>query len=82
MYSTEKCIHYFIKILNDRIEEYNFKFIITPHEDLALFLQEHKDEINATIVCSEYETALLCRYKSKTYEKMKSQIKHLRLIKH
>ncbi len=61
----------FIKILNDRIEEYNFKFIITPHEDLALFLQEHKDEINATIVCSEYETALLCRYKSKTYEKMK-----------
>lgn len=61
----------FIRILNQKIEEYDFKFIFAPHEDLALFMQEHKDEINATIVCSEYETALLCRYKSKTYEKMK-----------
>lgn len=61
----------FIEILNNKIEEYDFKFIFAPHEDLALFLQEHKNEINATIVCSEYETALLCRYKSKTYEKMK-----------
>ena len=61
----------FIKVLNNKIREYNFKFIFAPHEDLALFLQAHKDEIKATIVCSEYETALLCRYKSKTYEKMK-----------
>lgn len=61
----------FIRILNQKIEEYDFKFIFAPHEDLALFLQEHKSEIKATIVCSEYETALLCRYKSKTYEKMK-----------
>lgn len=61
----------FIDVLNQKIKEYNFKFIIVTHEDLALFLQEHKSEIDATIVCSEYETALLCRYKSKTYEKMK-----------
>lgn len=62
----------FIEILNQKIEQYNFKFIIATHEDLALFLQKSKDKINATIVCSNYETALLCRYKSKTYEKMKS----------
>ena len=61
----------FINILNKKIEKYDFKFIFVPHEDLALFLQKHKNEINATIVCSEYETALLCRYKSKTYQKMK-----------
>lgn len=61
----------FIEVLNKKIKEYDFKFIIVTHEDLALFLQEHKNEINATIVCSEYETAFLCRYKSKTYEKMK-----------
>ena len=61
----------FIGILNQKIKEYDFKFIIVTHEDLALFLQEHKEEVNATIVCSEYETALLCRYKSKTYQKMK-----------
>lgn len=61
----------FIKILNKKIEEYNFKFILAPHEDLALFLQENKEKINACIVCSNYETSLICRYKSKTYEKMK-----------
>ncbi len=61
----------FINILNKKIEEYNFKFILAPHEDLALFLQENKEKINACIVCSNYETSLLCRYKSKTYEKMK-----------
>lgn len=61
----------FIEVLNKKIKEYDFKFIIVTHEDLAVFLQEHKNEINATIVCSDYETALLCRYKSKTYEKMK-----------
>lgn len=62
----------FIKILNEKIKEYNFKFIISTHEDMVLFLQENKDKINATIVSSNYDTALLCRYKSKTYEKMKN----------
>ncbi|HIT70448.1 MAG TPA: ATP-grasp domain-containing protein [Candidatus Scatovivens faecipullorum] len=61
----------FINILNEKIREYNFKFILAPHEDLALFLQENRNKINACIVCSNYETSLLCRYKSKTYEKMK-----------
>lgn len=61
----------FVEVLNRKIEEYNFEFIIATHEDLALFLQENKDKINATIVCSNYDTALLCRYKTKTYEKMK-----------
>ena len=61
----------FIEILNKEIKKYDFKFILAPHEDLAVFLQAHRNEINATIVCSEYETALICRYKSKTYEKIK-----------
>lgn len=62
----------FIEILNQKIEEYNFKFIIAPHEDLAVFLQKNREKINAVIVCSNYDTALLCRYKSKTYDKMKN----------
>ncbi len=62
----------FIEILNQKISKYNFKYIVATHEDLALFLQENSEKINATIVCSCYETALLCRYKSKTYEKMKN----------
>lgn len=62
----------FVKILNQKIEEYNFKFIMATHEDLILCLQENKEKINATIISSNYNTALLCRYKSKTYEKMKN----------
>ena len=61
----------FIKVLNEKIKEYNFKFIIATHEDLTLFLQQNKERINACIVCSNYDTALLCRYKSKTYDKLK-----------
>lgn len=34
----------FIEILNNKIKEFDFKFIIVPHEDLALFMQEHKKE--------------------------------------
>lgn len=60
----------FINVLNDAIKKYDFKFIIPTHEDMALFLQKNKDLINATIVCSCYETSLLCRYKSKTYKKL------------
>lgn len=60
----------FINILNDVIKKYDFKFIIPTHEDMALFLQKNNDLINATIVCSCYETSLLCRYKSKTYKKL------------
>ena len=61
----------FIEVLNKKIEEFNFKFIIAQHEDLILFLQQNKEKINACIVSSNSDTALLCRYKSKTYEKMK-----------
>lgn len=60
----------FIEILNKKIDMYNIKFIIPTHEDLALYLQENKNKIKATVVCSEYNTAFLCRYKTKTYEKL------------
>ncbi len=60
----------FIETLNQKIKEYNIKYVIPTHEDMCLFLQENKDKINAIPVCSDYETALICRYKTKTYEKM------------
>lgn len=60
----------FIEMLNNNIEKYNIKFIIPTHEDMALYLQENRDNIKANIICSEYDTALLCRYKSKTYKKL------------
>lgn len=61
----------FIDVLNKKIEEFNFKFIIATHEDLILFLQENSYKINATICHSCFETAKLCRYKSKTYDRIK-----------
>lgn len=61
----------FITDLNRLIKEKNISFIIPTHDTIALFLMEHQNEINATVVCSPYETTLLCRYKSKTYEHLK-----------
>lgn len=58
----------FIPEFNAILRRYQIDFIIPLHEDMILFFQEHRDEIAATIVSSCYETALLCRYKSKTYQ--------------
>lgn len=61
----------FIDRLNEIIKKYDIRFILSGHESMILFLQEHRNEIHATIVSSCYETALLCRYKSKTYEALR-----------
>ncbi|MFR3763073.1 MAG: ATP-grasp domain-containing protein [[Clostridium] symbiosum] len=60
----------FIHSLNLLIDEKNISFIIPTHDTIALYLMEHKNKINAIIVCSPFETALLCRYKSKTYKQL------------
>jgi hypothetical protein len=58
----------FISNFNEILRRYQIDLIIPLHEDMILFFQEHRDEIAATIVSSCYDTALLCRYKSKTYQ--------------
>lgn len=58
---------YFLEKFNQLLVQYKIDFIIPLHEDMILFFQEHKDELKATTISSSYETALLCRYKSKTY---------------
>lgn len=60
----------FIVILNKKIKEYNIKYLVPTHEDMCLFLQKNKEKINAITLSSNYETSLICRYKTKTYEKM------------
>ena len=57
----------FLEKFNQLLVQYKIDFIIPLHEDMILFFQEHKDELKATTISSSYETALLCRYKSKTY---------------
>ena len=61
----------FIPKFNKILEKYKIDFIIPLHEDMILFFQEHIDEINAVVISSCYETAVLCRYKSKTYDALK-----------
>lgn len=58
----------FIPRFNQLLDSYQIKYIIPVHDSMILFLQEHAKEIHATVVGSCYETALLCRYKSKTYK--------------
>lgn len=58
----------FIPKFNEILRRYRIDFVIPLHEDMILFFQQHRDEIEATIVSSCYNTALLCRYKTKTYE--------------
>ncbi len=60
----------FIPRFNDILEKYKIDFIIPLHEDMILFFQKHITEIHAVVISSCYETALLCRYKSKTYERL------------
>lgn len=61
----------FIEEFNRLLDAYSIDFVISFHEDIILFLQEHAAQIHAVIVSSCYETAVLCRYKSKTYEALK-----------
>ena len=57
----------FLDKFNEILEQYSIDFIIPLHEDMILFFQAHKERIKATVISSGYDTALLCRYKSKTY---------------
>lgn len=63
---------HFIEALNQVIQNESIDFIIPAHDTAAFSLMERQDEIMATVVCSPFKTAELCRYKSKTYEQLKS----------
>lgn len=61
----------FIYKLNELIGKANIDFIIPTHDTIAMYLMEHELLINAIIVCSPYETTVLCRHKLLTYQYFK-----------
>lgn len=61
---------HFLDALRKLIEERNIEFIIPTDDTSALVLTKYRDEIPAAVVCSPYETAEICRYKSLTYKKL------------
>lgn len=67
-YDNDPC---YIDKLNETIGNKEIDFIIPTHDTNAMILMENKERINATIVCSPYETTKICRYKSLTYELFK-----------
>jgi hypothetical protein len=61
----------FLYKFNELLKNENIELIIPTHDTIAMFLMENEDAINAKVVCSPYETTVLCRYKSKAYNKLK-----------
>lgn len=64
----------FVEKFNKIIRDRNIEFVIPTHDTIAMVLMENKDRIDAVIVCSPKETTRLCRFKKKTYEKLKGCI--------
>lgn len=60
----------FVEKLNKILVARNIEFIIPTHDTIAMVLMENAEKLSATVVCSPKETAELCRFKSKTYEKL------------
>lgn len=60
----------FAEKLNKILVERHVEFIIPTHDTIAMVLMENAEKLSATVVCSPKETAELCRFKSKTYEKL------------
>lgn len=55
------------------VKENNIEFIIPTDDTIAMILTKNQDTIPAKIICSSYDTALLCRYKSKTYKALNGE---------
>ena len=60
----------FAEKLNKILVARDVEFIIPTHDTIAMVLMENAEKLSATVVCSPRETAELCRFKSKTYEKL------------
>lgn len=61
---------HFLESICKLVEERKIEYIIPTDDNSALVLTQLRDQIPAVIVCSPYETARICRYKSLTYERL------------
>lgn len=58
----------FMEAFNELLVQEKIDVIIPTHDDVALFFAENRDKIHAKVLTADYETALICRDKIKTYE--------------
>lgn len=62
----------FIPSFNELLKKWDISYIFPTHDTIALFLAKNKNLIYSNIIVSDYETTLICRDKSKTYEMFKN----------
>jgi len=63
-----------IEPLNEIIEKNDIDYIFPAHDDVILALAQNADKLNADIISSPLSTCLICRSKTKTYNKFKNSL--------
>lgn len=58
----------FVEKLNKIIDKYQIDYIFPAHDDVVLLCAKHVKELHADVITSAYETAEICRHKTRTYE--------------
>lgn len=58
----------FIEKLNKVIDMYQIDYIFPAHDNVVLLCACHAADLHAKVITSSYETAEICRHKTKTYE--------------
>lgn len=58
----------FIDKFREMLIRNNVEFVIPTDETIAVVLKKHEAELPAVIVCSPYETTVLCRHKRQMYQ--------------
>ena len=58
----------FIEAFKELLVERNIEYVIPTDETIALVLKKHEADLPAVIVCSPYETTVLCRHKLLMYQ--------------
>lgn len=61
-----------IESLNDVVNKNQIDYIFPAHDDVILFLAQNAKKINADIISSPLPTCLICRAKTKTYNRFKT----------
>ncbi len=63
----------FLDRFNSLLKENKINIVIPTHDTIALYLADHKDQVLATVLTSDYKTALIAREKRLTYKLFKDE---------
>ncbi|MBO5797127.1 MAG: ATP-grasp domain-containing protein [Clostridia bacterium] len=58
----------FLEAFKELLVTRRIAFVIPTDETIALVLKQHEAELPAVVVCSPFETTVLCRHKQQMYE--------------